>query len=96
MHRQPAVYILANQKRGTLYTGVTANLLQRIYQHRNPDVEGSSKRYKTHRLIYFELHESILAAITREKQIKKLNRDWKIKLIISTNPDWRDLYPEII
>jgi putative endonuclease len=94
--KQPAVYILANQKRGTLYTGVTANLPQRIYQHRNPEVEGFAKRYKTHRLVYFELHESMLAAITREKQIKKWNRDWKIKLIISTNPDWQDLYPEII
>lgn len=94
--KQAVVYILTSQKRGTLYTGVTSNLALRVYQHRTSQIEGFSQRHHTHKLVYYELHENMLAAITREKQIKKWRRDWKIKLIIAFNPEWRDLYTEII
>ena len=93
---QPAVYILASQRNGTLYTGVTSNLVKRVWEHKNDTAEGFSKRYGVHLLVYFELHSDMLAAITREKQIKKWNRAWKIKLIELVNPDWRDLWNEII
>ena len=92
---QPAVYILSNTRHGTLYIGVTSNLIQRIWQHRSDLIDGFSKKYKTHNLVYFELHEDMLAAITREKQIKKWNRDWKIRLIEESNPFWQDLWAEI-
>ena len=96
MHKDPAVYMLANKKNGTLYVGVTSNLLQRIYQHKNNLYQGFSSKYETHRLVYFELHESMEAAITREKQIKKWNREWKVGLIASQNPEWDDLYSTIL
>ena len=92
---QPAVYILASQRNGTLYTGVTSDLIKRIWEHKNEVVEGFSKRYGVHLLVYFELHSNMLSAITREKQIKKWNRAWKIRLIESVNPEWRDLWNEI-
>jgi putative endonuclease len=95
MSRSPAVYILSNGKKGTLYTGVTSDLPQRIWQHRQGIVEGFTKKYSVHCLVYFERHERIEEAILREKQIKKLNRAWKVRLIEEGNPDWRDLYPEI-
>jgi putative endonuclease len=93
---QPAVYILASQRNGTLYTGVTSDLIKRIWEHKNGVAEGFSKRYGVHLLVYFELHSNMLSAITREKQMKKWNRAWKIRLIESVNPEWRDLYNEII
>ncbi|MFZ2161726.1 MAG: GIY-YIG nuclease family protein [Sideroxyarcus sp.] len=93
---QPAVYILASQRNGTLYTGVTSDLPKRIWEHKNDATEGFSKRYQVHLLVYFELHSDMLSAITREKQIKKWNRAWKIKLIEEMNPEWRDLWDEII
>ena len=96
MHKEPAVYILANKKNGTLYTGATSNLLKRTYQHKNDLFQGFSSKYQTHMLVYYELHESMEAAITREKQIKKWNRDWKIELIASQNPEWNDLYSSIL
>ena len=96
MHKEPAVYILASGKNGTLYTGVTSNLIQRIYQHKSDLVEGFSTKYKTHTLVYFELHQTMEAAITREKQIKKWKREWKIELIASINPQWRDLYQSLL
>jgi len=92
MDRQPAVYILASQHRGTLYTGVTSDLLKRVWQHRNDLVEGFSKRYRVHMLVYFELHTDMQAAIHREKQIKAWKRQWKIELIEADNPQWRDLW----
>ena len=94
--KQPAVYILASQRNGTLYIGVTSNLIQRIWQHRNDVAEGFSKEYQTHLLVYFELHGDMGAAILREKQLKKWERKWKIRLIEKSNPYWRDLYPEIV
>ncbi|MBL1377636.1 GIY-YIG nuclease family protein [Zobellella iuensis] len=96
MLKQPAVYILANKRNGTLYTGVTSNLVQRIWQHRQEEVEGFSARYGLHLLVYFERHADMYSAITREKQLKKWNRAWKIRLIEGQNPGWRDLWMEII
>jgi putative endonuclease len=93
---QPVVYILASQRNGTLYTGVTSDLVKRIWEHKNDLTEGFSKRYGVHLLVYFELHSNIQVAITREKQIKKWNRAWKIKLIEKVNPEWQDLWDEII
>ena len=93
---QPAVYILASQKNGTLYIGVTGNLVQRIWQHKNDLVEGFTKRYGIHMLVYYELHSDINSAITRDKQLKKWNREWKLGLIEQNNPQWQDLWPTII
>jgi len=93
---QPAVYILASQRNGTLYTGVTSTLVKRVWEHQNNLIESFTKRYEVHLLVYFELHSDMKSAITREKQIKKWNRAWKISLIEVGNPDWRDLWPEII
>ncbi|TLY51338.1 MAG: GIY-YIG nuclease family protein [Gammaproteobacteria bacterium] len=93
--KQPAVYILASERIGTLYIGVTSDLPQRIWQHRNDVVDGFSKEQQTHLLVYFELHTDMNAAILREKQLKKWERKWKIRLIEKSNPYWRDLYSEI-
>ncbi|MEQ1533901.1 MAG: GIY-YIG nuclease family protein [Sideroxydans sp.] len=93
---QPAVYILASQPYGTLYTGVTSDLPKRIWEHKNDCADGFTKRYGVHVLVYFEMHEDLISAINREKQIKKWNRAWKIRLIESTNSEWRDLWNEII
>ncbi|MCP3922581.1 MAG: GIY-YIG nuclease family protein [Desulfobacterales bacterium] len=92
MERQPCVYILANKKNGTLYTGVTSNLIKRVFQHKNGDVSGFSKRYQIKNLVYFEIHLTMENAIIREKQIKKWNRQWKINLIEKDNYNWNDLY----
>ena len=91
----PYIYILANKPNGTLYIGVTANLTQRIWQHKNNLIEGFTKRYDIHRLVLYELHESMESAIQKEKAIKKWNRAWKIELIEKNNPTWRVLYDEI-
>ena len=96
MLKQPAVYILASQPQGTLYIGVTSNLLQRIWQHKSGVMEGFTERYEVDRLVYYEMHTEMTGAITREKQLKKWKRDWKIALIEKDNPDWRDLWPEIV
>ena len=92
MDRQPCVYILASGKRGTLYTGVTSDLIKRIWQHKNHVAEGFTKRYNVHWLAWFELHETMESAILREKAIKNWKRDWKIRLIGEENPHWVDLY----
>ena len=96
MEKQPAVYLLASQRNGTLYIGVTSNLVKRIWEHRNNAVEGFTKRYGVHTLVYYEQHTTMEAAITREKQLKKWNRAWKLRLVEERNPDWRDLSPEIV
>lgn len=85
--------MLASARNGTLYVGVTSNLIQRVWQHKNGLVEGFTKRYKTHLLVWFEQHEEMLGAIAREKAIKKWERQWKLELIETTNPYWLDLYP---
>ena len=93
--RIPCVYILASKPNGTLYVGVTSDLIQRIWQHRNGFVEGFTKRYGVHRLVWYEVHECMESAIRREKAIKKWHRAWKIELVEKNNPTWRDLYNEI-
>ncbi|WP_394172938.1 GIY-YIG nuclease family protein [Thalassotalea litorea] len=94
--KQPAVYILTNMKNSVLYLGVTSNLPQRIYQHREKLVEGFSARYNLTKLVYFELYDDLENAITREKRMKEWHRQWKVNLIEKSNPNWRDLYPEIL
>jgi putative endonuclease len=96
MDRQPAVYILASRRNGTLYIGVTSDLAKRAYEHKHDLVDGFTKRYGVHQLVYFEMHEDMISAISREKQLKKWNRAWKIELIERQNSDWRDLYAELV
>ena len=96
MARQPCVYILASKRNGTLYTGVTSNLVQRIWQHKHSFVEGFTKRYAVKYLVWYELHSTMENAIGREKSIKNWQRAWKLKLIENLNPHWTDLYPKII
>ena len=91
IEKQPAVYILASHRNGTLYTGVTSNLVARIWQHKNDVVEGFTKKYGIHTLVYYEVHGDMQSAIKREKQIKKWKRAWKLALIEKQNPTWRDL-----
>jgi len=93
---QPAVYILASQPRGTLYVGVTSDLIARVWQHKNKLVEGFTQKYGVHTLVYFELHATMFEAISREKQLKAGPRAKKVALIEATNPDWRDLYPGLL
>ncbi|MBI5263650.1 MAG: GIY-YIG nuclease family protein [Bradyrhizobium sp.] len=94
--KQPAVYILASRRNGTLYTGVTSSLAQRVWQHKSDVTEGFSKRYGVHLLVWYELHETMESAISREKAIKEWKRNWKLELIEKTNPTWRDLYASIL
>ena len=93
---QAYVYILASKRNGTLYIGVTSDLIKRVWQHKNDVVEGFSSKYDVHDLVYYENHVSIEDAILREKQVKRWRRQWKINLIQSINPDWSDLYGKIL
>jgi putative endonuclease len=93
--KQYWVYLLASERNGTLYIGVTGELIRRTAQHKSSDIEGFTKKYGVKILVYYETHESIEAAILREKQLKKWNRDWKIRLIEAHNPEWRDLWEKI-
>ena len=90
------VYVLASKKNGTLYIGVTSNLVKRIYEHKNNLVQGFTQKYNVHKLVYYENHDDILEAISREKRLKKWKRQWKIDLIEKFNPYWKDLYYNII
>ena len=90
------VYILAGDRNGTLYVGVTSDLVKRVWEHRNGQVDGFTSKYGVHKLVWYEMCEDIAVAITREKQIKKWNRQWKIELIEKTNPYWNDLYDSIL
>lgn len=90
MKRQPCTYILASKRHGTLYIGVTSNLLARLHQHREGLIEGFTKRYGVKRLVWFEMADTMEAAITREKQLKAWRRDWKVSLIEEQNPFWED------
>jgi len=93
--RNPCVYMLASCKNGTLYVGVTSDLLKRIWQHKNNAVEGFTKRYGVHILAWYELHASMESAIAREKAIKGWKRKWKLELIEQKNPEWKDLYTDL-
>ena len=95
METQPAVYILASDRNGTLYIGVTSDLVGRTWQHREHMAEGFTKKYDVTWLVWYELHGDMVEAITREKQLKKWNRAWKSRLIEERNPTWSDLWPEI-
>lgn len=96
MGRQYFVYILASKKYGTLYIGVTDNLIKRVYQHKEKLADGFSSKYGVDKLVHFKIFESIKEAIVREKQLKKWKRDWKINLIEQENLNWDDLYPNLI
>jgi predicted GIY-YIG superfamily endonuclease len=89
--KQPAIYIMTNKMKGTLYTGVTSNLVKRVYEHKNGVVPGFTKSYGCKRLVYFEMHNDMENAIAREKQIKAGSRDKKLTLIENMNPKWDDL-----
>jgi putative endonuclease len=92
--KDPCIYILASKRNGTLYTGVTSELPQRVSLHKQGLIEGFTKKYRVHLLVYYEMHETMDAAITREKQIKEWRRLWKIRLIESLNPEWVELFDE--
>ena len=89
------VYILANKRNGTLYVGVTNDLVRRIYQHKNDLIAGFTQKYQIHRLVYYEVTNDVYAAIVREKQLKNWHRKWKIRIIEESNPEWRDLYTDL-
>lgn len=89
------VYILASKKNGTLYIGMTNDLIKRVYEHKNNLVEGFTKKYFVHNLVYYEGYNDVYSAIAREKRLKKWKRQWKINLIEKSNPQWQDLYPQL-
>ena len=93
---QPCVYMLASKKHGTLYVGVTSDLLKRVWEHKNDVVHGFTHKYAVHDLVWFEMHEDMQAAIAREKNIKAWKRAWKIELIEQANPEWIDLYNNLV
>jgi len=96
MTKQPTVYILASRRNGTLYVGVSSALVKRVWEHKNDVVEGFTKRYGVHQLVWYEQHETMESAIRREKAIKEWQRKWKLALIEKTNPTWQDLYEGIL
>lgn len=96
MSKHPFVYMLASQRNGTLYIGVTSDLIKRIHQHRTDATEGFTKKYQVHDLVWYEQHLEITRAILREKQLKKWVRSSKIRLIEANNPTWRDLYVDLV
>lgn len=93
--KEPAVYILASKRNGTLYIGVTSNLVQRLHQHRTGETGGFTARYDVHRLVWLEAHDTMESAIIREKPLKKWERSWKLELIEQANPQWRDLATDL-
>ena len=93
--KAPAVYMLASERNGTLYIGVTSDLIQRVWQHREGLAEGFTKTYGVKMLVWYEQHETMESAIAKEKAMKKWLREWKLKTIEQANPDWHDLWPEI-
>ena len=94
--KQMYVYIMASQKNGTIYVGVTSDLIKRVWQHKNHVVEGFTEQYKVDKLVYYEIWQDELGAISREKTLKHWNRNWKLALIEKNNPEWRDLYDDIV
>ncbi|VVC84975.1 GIY-YIG nuclease family protein [Sideroxydans sp. CL21] len=95
MSKQPCVYLLASKRNGTLYVGVTSDLVKRVWEHRNHVVAGFTKQHGVDQLVWYEVHETMESAIQREKAIKEWQRAWKLKLIEEFNPDWKDLYGTI-
>ena len=95
MSKQPAVYLLASKRNGTLYIGVTSDLVKRVWEHKTNRVDGFTRRYKVHRLVWYELHDTMTSAILREKRLKNWKRKWKLELIEENNPQWLDLYAQI-
>ena len=93
---QPCVYMLASHYQGTLYVGVTSDLVKRIWQHKNDNVEGFTSKYHVHTLVWYEVHETMESAIRREKAIKAWKRQWKVELIESVNPGWKDRYADLL
>ena len=96
MPKLPCVYILASRRNGTLYVGVTSDLVKRVWEHKNDAVDGFTKQYGVHDLVWYERHETMESAIAREKALKEWKRQWKLRLIEEANPGWRDLYAEIL
>lgn len=96
MSKLPCVYLLASHYQGTLYVGVTSDLPGRVWQHKNKQADGFTKKYGVDILVWYEVHESMVAAVEREKAIKEWKRAWKVELIEKNNPEWRDLYSEIV
>jgi putative endonuclease len=94
--KQPCVYIMASGWDGTLYVGVTSDLIKRVWEHKNDLIEGFTKTYRVHSLVWFEQHETMESAIQREKALKEWKRAWKIELIEESNPKWRDLYDTLL
>ncbi len=95
MHRRFHIYIMSNRKRGTLYVGVTSDLIKRVWEHRIGVVRGFTCKYRLRRLVYFEIWDEALPAFEREKRLKRWRRAWKLSLIESMNPEWKDLYPDL-
>lgn len=95
MEKQFFVYMMASQKNGTLYIGVTSDLKKRVWEHKNSVVEGFTEKYEAHRLVWYEAHGNAESAITKEKQMKEWKRDWKIKRVEEENPNWNDLYDRV-
>jgi putative endonuclease len=96
MAKRPCVYILASRRNGTLYVGVTSDLVKRVWEHKNDMVKGFTQRYGVHTLVWYEPHETMISAISREKAIKGWKRRWKLELIERSNPEWRDLYADLL
>lgn len=96
MEKLPCVYIVASQRNGSLYVGVTSDLIKRVWEHKNNLIEGFTKRYGIHILVWYERHETMESAIAREKAIKEWKRRWKLEIIERENPEWRDLYSDLL
>jgi putative endonuclease len=94
--KQPCVYVLASKRNGTLYVGVTGDVVRRVWEHRTGKIDGFTKEYNVHRLVYAEFHQTMDGAILREKRVQKWRRAWKLALIEPDNPMWRDLYDEYV
>ncbi len=96
MNKQPAVYVLASKRNGTLYVGVTSDLIKRVWEHKNNVVKGFTERFSVHQLVWYELHETMESAIRKEKMLKNWKRVWKLELIERSNPNWQDLYETVV
>jgi putative endonuclease len=96
MTKHPCVYLIASRRNGTLYVGVTSDLARRVWEHRSNVVERFTNRYGVHRLVWYEVHETMDSTIRREKALKEWKRQWKLELIEKANPEWEDLFSDIV